>query len=153
MWKIISELWLGTKKDSENVEDMRRNGITHVVNCASECNCMFPEVMQYLHLRLRDPDDSLATKIADTMKFINVGRHEGSVLVHCTGGLSRSPSVIMSYLIHCGMTVNDATTTLTRAVTTRPNDMFLRQICSHYGIPLNDTQIEELVQRLGESCI
>jgi protein-tyrosine phosphatase len=149
MWQILPRLYLGTKEDSENLEFLKRHGITHVVNCAAELPCQFMDTFEYLHLSLKDPDDRLGAKLGETLAFVDHGREQASVLVHCTGGISRSPSIILAYLCHTGLELSAAVQVMCGAVQTRPNSVFLRQVCDYFAIDLPTDMLTELSRKLA----
>jgi predicted protein tyrosine phosphatase len=151
MWKIIQGLYLGTKADSENVASLEAAGVTHVVNCAAELPCPFEDTFQYLHLRLKDPDDRLGRRLTKALAFIDRGREGGAVLVHCAGAVSRSPAVILAYLCHAGSDLDEAADTIREAVRTRPNAVFLRQLRDYFGLKISDDEIMTLAEKLSQS--
>ena len=97
---IVPGVYLGSIYVSYNEEGMRRAGITHVLN-VSGFPPSFPHVFTYLNVRLRDKDFSnLLGVIPAALLFIGSAvRSGGAVLVHCAGGRSRSPGLIVAYLI------------------------------------------------------
>ena len=97
MWEILPDLFLGDRGDACDRERLRRRGITHIVTCSKELPCHFPADFEYLWLRMDDPDPSFEAKIPTFCAFIDAGRDRGQGLVHCTGGVSRSPAVILAY--------------------------------------------------------
>lgn len=150
MWKIIDKLYLGTRDDSADLVALEEKQITHIVNCASELRCSHSDSFEFLHLSLTDPDDRLRAQLPVTLDFIDRGRQSGAVLVHCRGGVSRSPSVVLAYLCHIGLDLTQAAQTIQSVIQTRPNEVFLRQVCDHFGVIANDSEIAALVRMLGE---
>ena len=150
MWKIVPGLYLGTKEDSENVAALKDAGVTDVVNCAAELPCLFEGVFRYFHLSLKDPDERLERRLPKTLAFIDRGRKDGAVLVHCAGAISRSPAVILAYLCHSGSTLDQAAETIQPVVQTRPNVAFLQQIRDYFGLSLSDDEMERLLWKLGD---
>ncbi len=152
VWQILPELFLGDRGDARDRERLRRHGITHVVNCSRELPCHFEPDFTYLWLQMEDPDPGFGTKIPRFCAFIDEGRKRGRVLVHCTGGVSRSPAVILAYL--CGLegSLEQAAARLGRAVPTGIDEDFLYQLARHHGPELSAAQVKVLQGRmLGRS--
>lgn len=92
----------------------------------------------YHHIGIRDkPDADLGTAallVADIISNARGRQREGGeeakVLVHCMGGVSRSPAVLAYYLMREeGMNLRGALGMIMKARTPmRPNDGFLRQL-------------------------
>ncbi|KAL1276095.1 hypothetical protein QQF64_035718 [Cirrhinus molitorella] len=64
-------------------------------------------------------------------KFIHkaLSNPQNKVLVHCTDGVRRSPTLVLAYLmIHHNMTVEDATDHVIEVRRIRPNMGFLKQL-------------------------
>src|SRR5690349_16678438 len=141
MWKIERRLYLGTKADSENAAALDSAGVTHIVNCATELPCLFEGAFQYLHLDLKDPDNRFRRRLPKALAFIDRGRETGAVLVHCSGGISRGPAVIIAYLCYSGSTLSKAVQTLRDVVRTRPNAVFVRQLCDHFELAVSDDEM------------
>jgi hypothetical protein len=96
VWEILPDLFLGDRSDARACELLRKRGIPHIVNCSKELPCHFEKEFIYLWLALEDPDPVFAAKIPAVCAFIDEGRTRGKVMVHCTGGVSRSPAVILA---------------------------------------------------------
>ena len=116
MWEILPDLFLGDRGDAGDRDRLRRRGITHIVNCSKELPCHFEGDFKYLWLRMEDPDPAFGEKLPVFCEFIDAGREKGKVMVHCTGGVSRSPAVILAYLCHIEGSLVQAIDRLSRAV-------------------------------------
>jgi hypothetical protein len=152
VWEILPDLFLGDRGDAGDRERLRQRGITHIVNCAKELSCPFEGQFAYLWLRMEDPDPRFAETIPQFCRFIDEGRKRGKVLVHCTGGVSRSPAIILAYL--CGLEGNlrRAVGRLSPAVQTGIDEDFLTQLASVLGVELTPEDIKALQwQLLGRS--
>jgi hypothetical protein len=144
----MPSLFLGDVQDARDLPALKREGITHIVNCASELPCYFGEDFIYLALRLRDPDARLGTQIDKVCEFIDGGRDAGKVLVHCIRAGSRSPAVVLAYLCHIGYSLHVAAERLASVVSTRPDEAFLRQLAEYLGLKLSNAEFEDLSIRL-----
>ena len=149
MWEIVPRLYLGTKGDAKNTELLHEAGVTHIVNCAAEVEGIPTNSFEYLQLGLNDPDYEFGAKLDSALAFIDGGREHGKVLVHCTGAISRSPATILAYLCHTGLTLDEAVQTMRKVTQTRPNGIFIRQICAYFKIHATDDDISMIIDRLG----
>ena len=149
MWSICDNLFLGEESDALDQSVLEGAGVTHIVNCAREIPCPFASEYTYLHLRLSDPDDQFIDHIADSAEFISRAVSDGTVLVHCKGGVSRSPSVILAYFCFSGLTLKDAAIHLGSVVPTRPNDIFLYQLAEYFDVQLDATGVQQLYRLLA----
>ena len=99
--RILSWLYLGTFSNACDIEELRRNNINFVLNCAQECNNtkLPPDIEEY-HLNVRDVEDfNIIEYFEEANDFINKCRLlGGNLLVHCKYGISRSPTFIIAYL-------------------------------------------------------
>ena len=100
--QVLSWLYLGSFANACDLEELRRNNIRYILNCAVECkNENLPSDIKELHLKLVDePEFDITKYFKQTNDFINKVRTAGgNLLVHCKVGLSRSPTVIIAYLM------------------------------------------------------
>eukprot|EP00501_MAST-03F_sp_TOSAG23-6_P001032 GSMAST32.ASY1.ANO1.1074.1 assembled CDS len=97
---VIPKLWVGSLHAACNVDVLRKNGITHVLNISGEQQCQYTNLFNYLTIDLRDKNYSnLLSCIPAANIFIRAGLTKGGVLVHCRGGRSRSPALIIAFLM------------------------------------------------------
>ena len=131
--QILNWLYLGTFINACDIDELKRNNITYILNCANECNnTKLPESKKQLHLKI---NDSEKFKIIDYFEkannFIHKCKKEGSnILVHCKFGISRSPSFIIAYLIkYCKLTVDKALKFVNlKRLQIKPNKGFMEQL-------------------------
>lgn len=108
---VLPSLWLGNIKARFDVEKLRSNGITAVVNCASQHivnkYASKPEHIkakgfEYYTLNLRDKGDqesmdSMESMFPFAVTLVTTLLLKGhNVLVHCYAGKHRSPMVVMA---------------------------------------------------------
>ena len=148
MWEILPDLFLGDRGDACDRDRLQRRGITHIVNCSKELPCYFEGDFKYLWLRMEDPDKRFGEKIPAFCEFIEAGRGQGKVIVHCTGGVSRSPAVILAYLCHLEGSVKSAVDRLSRAVLTGIDEDFLYPLARFHGGELSAEEIKAFQQKL-----
>ena len=66
--------------------------------------------VEYLSLEFKDRNHTDITPYMEqAIKFIETKHKENKVvLVHCSAGVSRSPSILISYLIYTGLSFDEA---------------------------------------------
>lgn len=136
--EIIEDfLYLGSYRNATNREELDSIGITHILNMGVELENKYPLCYTYLKLGINDTiNDNVYETFDEAIAFIESARTAGGkVLVHCAMGISRSSSVILSYLIsnkHNPMLMNDAYQLLKRKRRCiNPNPAFLKQLCDY----------------------
>ena len=99
--KIRNNVYLGTSYDAASWEVMEKYNIKSVINCASEIRCYFVDDLMYLHLPLRDNNEcKLSNVVVETaLDFLDKQLDNGSVLIHCYAGCSRSVAIVTIWLV------------------------------------------------------
>ena len=99
--KITDFLYLGSEWNASNLEELRQNGITHILNVTREIDNFFPGDFTYLNIREYDVEATDLLKYLDrTYKFIKSAKEDNcKVLVHCKMGISRSATVTIAFLM------------------------------------------------------
>lgn len=101
MSKIFDNLYLGSKNEASDVGWLKKNYVTHIVNCAFEIQSYFPNYFSYLNLKLDDvPSQTLYHVLEKSFNFIleAIGKG-GTVFVHCAAGISRSVSIVIYFIM------------------------------------------------------
>jgi protein-tyrosine phosphatase len=98
--EIIPSIYVGQLAIAQNKEILKRLGITHIVNLSQYPN-YYPNDFTYLTIDIPDsPDADIAQHFTRSARFIhNAFLKQGKVLIHCFAGLSRSPTICISYLV------------------------------------------------------
>jgi len=137
--EIIPNLFLGDRNAAKNKPELQAKGITHIVNVTLARadggvhnffeNC---PPFEYLRVPVQDTDnENLSPWFESTFHFIESARsaHTG-VLVHCQMGVSRSPTIILAYLMRKErMSLMDAYALVrTRRAEAKPKANFLLQL-------------------------
>ena len=100
MSKIINKIYLGTIKDAIDKEQLKANGITHILVVAHEIPLFYPLDFTYKKINAYDNDEyDISEHFEVFNEFIALGCEVGAILIHCTLGNSRSVSAVMSYLM------------------------------------------------------
>ncbi|TYH31553.1 hypothetical protein ES288_A01G181900v1 [Gossypium darwinii] len=100
--RIAEHIYLGSDAVAKNRELLRKNGITHVLNCVGfVCPEYFKHDLVYKTLWLQDsPSEDITSVLYDVFDYFeDVQEQGGKVLVHCCQGVSRSSSLVIAYLM------------------------------------------------------
>ncbi|KAL5826887.1 hypothetical protein ACOSQ3_018725 [Xanthoceras sorbifolium] len=100
--RIADHIYLGSDAVAKNREILRKNGITHVLNCVGfVCPEYFKNDLVYKTLWLQDsPSEDITSILYDVFDYFEDVREQGGrVFVHCCQGVSRSTSLAIAYLM------------------------------------------------------
>ncbi|KAM5567984.1 protein-tyrosine-phosphatase MKP1 [Rosa sericea] len=100
--RIAEHIYLGSDAVAKNREVLRKNGITHVLNCVGFVSPeYFKNDLVYKTLWLKDsPSQDITSILYDVFDYFeDVRKQSGRVLVHCCQGVSRSTSLVIAYLM------------------------------------------------------
>jgi len=129
--EVIPGLFIGNLRASKNRDFLDQHGVTHVLTVANDIAPEFPKRYKY---KIIDVDDSteedLGRYFVECNRFIDKARKNGSVLVHCHAGISRSPTVVIAYLMFKDHLSYDAAMERmkSRDELFQPNDAFKSQL-------------------------
>ena len=98
---LTDQLYLGRGDQATNPKIIDNLNITHVVNISREHPNAFPDRLKYLTIKLDDVSQSnLKHHFAKANQFIEDALcKDGSILVHCNMGVSRSSTITIAYLM------------------------------------------------------
>ncbi|XP_038662215.1 dual specificity protein phosphatase 22-A [Scyliorhinus canicula] len=104
MSKVLDGLYLGNIRDSQDKDNLVKNGVSHVLSICHNAKPVL-EDMTYLCIDAADSSSqNLMKHFKECIKFIHECRMQGGgCIVHCLAGVSRSTTVVVAYL----MTVTD----------------------------------------------
>ncbi len=133
--EIISGVFLGDCIAAYNKNKLSTLGITHVLNTATELDTPF-EGIKYMHLKLRDsPSENIYIHFENCHRFIDQALEtKGKILIHCYAGISRSATVVASYLIKKFKMTVEQTLSFMKNIrnVVRPNLGFIEQLKTFY---------------------
>nr|XP_033799322.1 dual specificity protein phosphatase 26-like [Geotrypetes seraphini] len=107
----VDEVWprvyLGDLLIAKDKEELKRLGITHVLNVAHsswECTdlIVYDEEIHYYGITAEDcPEFDISVYFRPAADYIHnaISMPEGKILVHCVLGKSRSASLVLAYLM------------------------------------------------------
>ncbi|XP_066936351.1 dual specificity protein phosphatase 10-like [Clytia hemisphaerica] len=102
--EVIPGVFLGNASDAMDYNFLNKNNITYVLNLTCQCPNHFIQDSRFHYKQIKIEDscrENIADILADALQFIESAReNRSSVLVHCQGGVSRSPTVVISFLMH-----------------------------------------------------
>jgi protein-tyrosine phosphatase len=98
--EIVDKVYLGNVKHSQNKSILEKLQISSIIDISNDNVTPIPFI-EYLTFNV---DDQMETNIHQffkpTFEFINKSlENNKAVLVHCTFGISRSPTLVTSYLM------------------------------------------------------
>eukprot|EP00884_Botryococcus_braunii_P009218 jgi/Botrbrau1/18298/Bobra.0179s0028.2 len=139
---VLPGLYVGSISAAKNVTVLLDLGITHVINASPVVPCFHRTRLKYKVVEVYDDeDDDISQFFAQSNKFIDKALRKGGVLVHCYAGQSRSPTLVIAYLIARRNVPYEEALHMVKLArpATNPNRGFLRQLQEYaksLGVPL-----------------
>ena len=93
-------LYLGSSRASKDRAGLERLNVRHIVSAAGKEH--FKGTFEYSRVHFADSNDGELARALDTVIAVVSAAEQGgtAVLVHCSGGVSRSPALVIGYLMH-----------------------------------------------------
>ncbi|CAF0996736.1 unnamed protein product [Adineta ricciae] len=101
MSEIVPHIYVGNICDAQNLDRLTEHGITHIINCTPDLPFYWEKKHEYLRLDVLDlPSQNIRKHFETAIDFIDKAlQSNGKVLVHCSAGISRSPTLVLAYLM------------------------------------------------------
>ncbi|KAK3083125.1 hypothetical protein FSP39_014656 [Pinctada imbricata] len=138
--EVFPNLFLGDYKISKDKDELKKVGITHLVNCAqgtkynqidTDENYFADSGICFHGIQAMDSFGFKMTPFFDNAaEFIhNALQSEGKVYVHCQSGVSRSATIVLAFLmLKRRMRLLDAIKMIREKRPAQPNGGFLKQL-------------------------
>ncbi|CAF0920158.1 unnamed protein product [Rotaria sordida] len=111
MTHIIDGLFIGSESNAKNFEELSTEKIRHIINVTSNVPSYHLDKFHYYHMPADDTQrQNLLDYFDQAYKFIyNAIKNHENILVHCVAGISRSPAIVISFLMrYAHMNMDDA---------------------------------------------
>lgn len=139
MTQILPHLYLGNESDSSNHSKLKLQGITHILNVTRNIpfHLETTHVGEYVFKRISVNDaldQNLRQFFEEACEFIDrAGENKQKVLVHCQAGISRSPTIVIAYLMKkLNKSMNDAYNLVSdKRKIIGPNLLFMSQLSDY----------------------
>ncbi|XP_054838899.1 dual specificity protein phosphatase 13-like [Eublepharis macularius] len=140
--KEVDEVWpnlyIGNIVTAHDKEELRRLGISHVLNAAHAawgsrgCQAFYGQEIHYHGISAEDdPDFDLSGHFHPASEYIHkaLSAPQGKILVHCILGKSRSAALVLAYLmIYQNFSLREAIERVLQHRAISPNRGFLKQL-------------------------
>eukprot|EP01112_Ceratiomyxa_fruticulosa_P018019 TRINITY_DN5709_c0_g1_i1.p1 TRINITY_DN5709_c0_g1~~TRINITY_DN5709_c0_g1_i1.p1 ORF type:complete len:204 (-),score=36.07 TRINITY_DN5709_c0_g1_i1:363-974(-) len=135
---IIDGLFLGSQDAAVNLEGLKTNNVTHLLNVATGVSIQNAHLFNYRNVEILDLEETSIISYFDRcFEFIDNALKQGEgVLVFCNAGVSRSASVVIGYLMKTRRHSYEGAYQLVKASrpSIQPNRGFVIQLKSYEGI-------------------
>ena len=129
-------LYLGGHQSVNDPNELKAQGVTHVLNMARELKLDADELakrnIKLLHISARDGKTyNMRNDFEKAFQFIDDAlRSKGKIIINCARGISRSATIVIAYLMYrYNLRLSDAYLLLLRLrPQVRPNSSFRRQL-------------------------
>ena len=130
--KILPHLFLGGHEMTTEVDMLHQLNVSHILSITVDAYNHFPEQFTYHQFHLLDSAEAdILSILQPAFDFIESAKTQGKAcFVHCSFGMSRSPSIVMAYLMKSeNMSLSDALQKVKELrPVTAPNYGFIQQL-------------------------
>ena len=105
MDKILPGLYLGNDIVAQDIDLLKENNITHILNLTTNIPNRFEHIVYKKIIMLDIASQNIRQYFEESFEFIEESLKDpkNSVLVHCNAGISRSTSFVIAYLLQKGI--------------------------------------------------
>jgi protein-tyrosine phosphatase len=134
--EILEGLYLGDIDVSQNKQQLKDHNIQHIINLSNVKNYVKFAEIEYIDIQIDDSSDvSISPYFQPCIEKIQKARINGEpILVHCMAGVSRSTTILLSYMIYNGYTLKNALNEMRKKRIkryVRPNIGFMKQLLEY----------------------
>ncbi|VBB32079.1 unnamed protein product [Acanthocheilonema viteae] len=131
MANVSKGIYLGSQDVAHDYDILMAHKVTHIINCATGVENIFLGVIKYLTLDILDlPWTNIEQYFDKCHEFMKEAvESSGNVFVHCNAGVSRSPTIVLSYIMRYNkMTLREALEHVNAIRKVNPNPGFIQQL-------------------------
>jgi len=131
--KITSKIFLGNEEAQKRKRVLKALGVTNILVMGSGLDILHKDDFIYKRIEIDDfYSENIGQYFEETYNFIE--KAIGNVYVHCVAGISRSPSVVIAYIMRKeGKNFEEAMQFVKeRRTCVNPNEGFIKQL-KKYG--------------------
>ena len=97
--QITDKIYLGNEDTARDKEILSKLNISNILICAEGCEPFFPNEFKYKILYIDDAiDENILSWLKEAFEFIDSSIN--NIYIHCAMGISRSPTIVISYLMY-----------------------------------------------------
>jgi protein-tyrosine phosphatase len=100
--RVWERLYLGSLRDAEQLATSNPLRITSVVSLCSHKVAHKASGVSYTRVPIAESRPISARQFDAVMEAIAQGVRQGNLLIHCLGGVSRSPAMTAAWMHRCG---------------------------------------------------
>jgi len=132
MTRIWERLYLGSLNDAAQLATDNPFGITAVLSLCSSKVPRKASRISYTRIPIAESRPISARKFEAVMGAISQGVRHGNLLIHCFGGMNRSPIMTAAWLRRCGcLSLIAALLEIERRRPINPSPVLLRSVAVH----------------------
>ncbi|CAB3402018.1 unnamed protein product [Caenorhabditis bovis] len=132
--KAMEGLTFGSQDVAADLDILKNEKITHILNVGTGIPNHFPNKFKYLKIDILDlPETQIADYFDDIFSWIDNARKEnGIVFAHCNAGISRSATIVCAYLMKTlKLKAHEAMEQCRKTRDIRPNSGFMKQLVEY----------------------
>ncbi|PRP85384.1 leucine-rich repeat-containing protein [Planoprotostelium fungivorum] len=98
---VPGKIFLGSLQSAQSLYVLKEMKITHIISVLRLCRPYYPEDFKYLNIEADDSADfDLMRHFPEVHQFMDEALESGgTVMVHCAAGISRSATLVISYIM------------------------------------------------------